>query len=110
MLLGPAPKASRPRHRAEHGVCVLVGEGRFRGTGSGNQRIQSKTKVLAVLGGPLGVWGLARLEQKESLMVCCSNTENLGVSILRSLRKGVGALTLVLQLELRSAASSPPQP
>lgn len=68
-LLGPAPKASRPRHRAEHRVCVLVGEGRFRGTGSGNQHILSKTKVLAVLGGPLGVWGLARLEQKESLMV-----------------------------------------
>lgn len=85
ILASPAPKAPAPRSGRKHRVSSLVGEGSFCGTGSGNWRPGGGKR--------------------------CSNTENLlGVSVSRSLRKGVGAFMLVLQLELRSAVSSPPQP
>ena len=109
ILLGPAPKALRPRYRAEHGVCVLVGEGRLRGTGSGNQHSEQNEGAGCPRWSPRSL-GFGQVGAEGELDCCCCNTENLGVSILRSLRKGAGAFTLVLQLELRSAASSPPQP
>lgn len=71
--------------------------------------IQSKRKVLACPRWSPRSLGLGQLGA-EGEHDCCFYTAKLGVSILRSLSKGVGAFPLVLQLELRSAASSPPQP
>lgn len=91
----------------EHRDFGLVGEGRFCGIESHDLSEEKKGDDCpqwspGILG--FGRWGWEKCYR-------CFNTENLlGVNILRSLRKGVGAFPLVLQLELRSAASSPPQP
>ena len=58
-------------------------------------RIQSKRKVLVVLGGPQRV-GFGQVGA-EGELDWCFHTEDLDVSSLRSLRKGAGAFTLVLQ-------------
>lgn len=87
---------------AENSGVGLAGDGRFCGSGSGNQHSEDKKSDGCSPWSPsvLG-FGWGRWEELD----CCFNTESLlGVSILRLLRKGVGASPLVLQLELRSGA------
>lgn len=68
-------------------------------------RIQSKRKVLAVLGGPQRV-GFGQVGA-EGEFDWCFHTEDLDVSSLRSLRKGAGAFTLVLQPGVKERCVEP---
>lgn len=92
------------------GLRPVRSNGRNCGTGSGNQHSEEEKNGVACLCWFPRVLGFGGVGAGGGLD-CCFNTENLlGVNVLRSVRKGVGAFTLVLQLELRSAALSPPQP
>lgn len=92
-----APKASRPRYGRKHRAWWETG-----GSASSNQRPEEeKSEGCSPWSARVLGFGWGRREELD----CCSNTESLlGVSILRLLRKGVGASPLVLQLELRSRA------
>lgn len=68
-------------------------------------RIQSKRKVLAVLSGPQSV-GFGQVGA-EGELDWCFHTQDLDVSGLRSLRKGAGAFTLVLQPGVKERCVEP---
>ena len=68
-------------------------------------RIQSKRKVLAVLSGPQSV-GFGQIGA-EGELDWCFHTQDLDVSSLRSLRKGAGAFTLVLQPGVKERCVEP---
>lgn len=89
-----APKACRRSYGRKHRASLL-GRGGFEAS---NQHPEEK-KSDAALCGPQVFWGVAGGGGKS-----LAATLTQKVSILRLLRKGIGAFPLVLQLELRSKA------
>jgi hypothetical protein len=74
---------------------------------SRHQRMEERFQLPGMVPKGSGTW----LSSSQGELSHCFSTDNLlGVNILRSLREGVGALTLVIQLELQRSAASPPQP